>query len=477
MGANPSGLDERPVHNRDDLSAPFWQGIKLSAQARIGPEIEKFAVFAESGLPLPYAGPVSILTVFHALKTFGWKDECEFERGPTIALRRGDSAITLEPGGQLELSGSPQENLHQVAREIADHLDELAPSSRDMGVRWLGVGFHPTARRQDFDWVPKLRYPIMRDYFEFSGRMGQDMMLRTATVQVNLDFFGEADAMRRLRFALRLSPVVAAMFSNSPWVEGRVSEGMSHRGKVWMEVDPARVTAVRPLWNAATFAEYVDWALDVPMFLVRRGSLAIPAAGATFRQLMAGDIPGLCATHADWVTHLNTLFPDARLRATLEMRCADAQGPALTIALPSLWTGLLYDARAFAAAERLCEDWSYDEVLDLRGRVWHAGLKTEFRRRPLREWAERIVDIAKGGLARRAVPGVRAADESVHLLRLERLVGNGVTPAEAAVSEWTGLRRGPSGLLDVLDLQHREVGASRPGVEPTLHQRLGMGLR
>ena len=257
--------------------------------------------------------------------------------------------MTLEPGAQLELSGDKAENIHQVCAELRAHLREIAPLSRAMGVRWLGVGFHPFAHREDFEWVPKQRYAVMREYLPTRGGHAVDMMLRTCTVQVNLDYASEADAMRKMRVALALAPATTAMFANSPWKEGRPHGGVTYRGRVWLDVDPDCSGLLPALWKRGSrFDDYVEWALDVPMFLFKRGGHAIANTGQTFRSFLKSGYEGHVATMEDWKTHLNTLFPEVRLKKTIEVRGADVQSTDLACALPALWTGIFYDDRALA---------------------------------------------------------------------------------------------------------------------------------
>lgn len=423
-----------PIRRRDDLLAPFVEACKPRSEWRIGPEMEKFGIFEKTRAPLPYLGERSVLRVLeHLVQSAGWKAEREHEGGPIIALLRGGASVTLEPGAQLELSGDKAENIHQVCSELRAHMREIGPLSRAMGVRWLGVGFHPFARREDFEWVPKQRYGIMREYLPTRGEHAIDMMLRTCTVQVNLDYASEADAMRKMRVALALAPATTAMFANSPWKEGRPHGGVTYRGRVWLDVDPDRSGLVPALWKRGSrFDDYIEWALDVPMFLIKRGGHAIPNTGQTFRAFMKSGGEGHSATMEDWKTHINTLFPEVRLKKTIEVRGADVQSTDMACALPALWTGILYDDRAVAEAEELVDGWTHDEVAELRTRAWRDGLRATFRGKPLAAVAERAVAIADGGLERRAIrDGASGKDERVHLARLRKLVGEGRCPADA----------------------------------------------
>ena len=434
--------DLEPIRERDDLLKPFHEAVKPRVQWRIGPEVEKAGVFADTRMPIPYDGERSVLRILEELvQLHGWTPEREVEGGPIIALGRGEASVTLEPGGQLELSGSKCENIHRVCSELRGHMREIGTLSRAMGVVWLGVGFHPFARREDFAWVPKQRYGIMREYLPTRGGHALDMMLRTSTVQANFDYDSEADAMRKMRVALALAPLTTAMFANSPWKEGRAHGGLSYRGRVWLDVDPDRSGLVPQLWKKdAKFDDYVEWALDVPMFLFKRDGHPVANTGQTFRSFWHSGFDGHTAALDDWRLHLNTLFPEVRLKKTIEIRGGDAQTTPLKCALPALWTGILYDARALAEAEALVAGWTFAEVDDLRSRGWRDGLRATFRGAPLAAVAERVVAIADGGLERRAILSEGGKDERVHLDRLRKLVSQGRSPADVLLE---GLDREP----------------------------------
>jgi glutamate--cysteine ligase len=395
--------------------------------------MEKFGVFAATRKPVPYHGDGSILRVLEDLSArHGFVIEREHEGGPIIALTRGGESVTLEPGGQLELSGKKSETIHEVCAEQRAHLRDIAPISEKMGVKWLGLGFHPFAARGDFEWVPKQRYGVMREYLPTRGGHALDMMLRTCTVQANFDYSSEVDAMRKMRVALALAPLTTAMFANSPWKEGKPFGGLTYRGRVWLDVDPDRSGLLPALWKAdARFDDYVEWALDVPMFLFKRKGIAVANTGQSFRAFLKDGFEGHRPTLEDWKTHLNTLFPEVRLKKTIEVRAADAQSADLACALPGLYTGIFHDERALAESEALVDGWSYDEVVELRPRAAMEGLRASFRGERLADVAARFVAIAEGGLERRARLDRSGKDERVHLARLKSLVAEGKTPAEA----------------------------------------------
>jgi glutamate--cysteine ligase len=425
----------QPITSMDDLLVPFLEAIKPDERHRIGAEAEKFGVDAATGAPLPYEGDRSVLTVLETLVAqHGWRPERETPGGPLIALLRAGASVTLEPGGQLELSGAPLETIHQICAENTGHLAELRSISNELGVIWLGVGFHPFATQAELPWVPKQRYAIMRRYLPTRGDNGLDMMRRTCTVQANFDYSSEEDALRKTRVALRLSPVTTAIFANSPFHEGRLWGGLSYRAKVWLSVDPDRQGLVpHVLENGRRFQDYIEWALDAPMFLIKRGTTVIENTGQSFRSFMKHGFSGHRPTHKDWETHINTLFPEVRLKRTIEVRGGDSLPAALFCALPALWTGLLYDEKALSAAEELTASYTAAELQALRPAIAEKALGATFRGAPLADVAQRVVDIAQGGLARRARLNKGGQDERIHLAKIAALVEKGSCPADALV--------------------------------------------
>ena len=431
--AAASDAKSLPIKSLDDLCAPFYEAIKPVAKHRVGTEAEKFGVHATTGAALPYEGERSVLAVLQALADrHGWMPDYEQPGGPLIALTRSGASVTLEPGGQLELSGAPLETLHQVSLEMSGHMAELRDISNELNLVWLGLGFHPFARQEDLSWVPKTRYGYMRRYLPTRGQYGLDMMRRTATVQANFDYSSEEGAMRALRVSLRLSPLVTAMFANSPFYEGKLFGGRSYRARVWLSVDPDRQGLLPSVLAGGTrFLDYVEWALDAPMYMVKRGADVLPNTGQSFRSFWRHGFHGQFPTMADWETHLNTIFPEVRLKRTLEVRGADSQGSALVCALPALWTGVLYDPEALDQADALSESWSFEDLEAVRPQVAALGLAAELRGVRLASLAVRLVAIAEGGLARRARLDRDGKDERVPLAPLAALVAKGSCPADA----------------------------------------------
>ena len=430
-----------PITGPDDLVAMFHASEKPRAVWQIGTEAEKCGVRAD-GSALPFEktegphGDAAVRTVLERLADrHGWTKESEYEGGPCIALKRGRASITLEPGAQLEISGSPLDTLHETSLEMLGHAAELRAVSDDLGIAWLGVGFHPFAKREELPWVPKLRYAVMREYLPTRGKYAIDMMLRTCTVQANLDYADVDDAFAKLRIGLRLQPIVGAAFASSPWVEGRATGERSRRLHVWSSVDPDRQGLLPQLWDGpASYERYVEWALDAPMFLIKRGGTLHKNTGQTFRAFLKDGFDGLVATHADWETHVNSLFPEARLKRTLEMRGADGQKAAMLTALPAIWKGLLYDAETLRKAESLASRLNYETLEAARPDMANRGLRAELQGRSLQEWAGEVLELAESGLQRLGVLDAEGRDERVHLAPLRTLLEKGLTPADALLS-------------------------------------------
>ncbi len=430
MSETPLSHDE-PIRRAEDLLAVFRDAEKPPAQWRVGAEMEKFGVFVDSGAPLQYEGERGVVRFLTELTRAGWHPERETESGPVIALLRESSSITLEPGSQLELSGAPLDSVHAICAEFRHHLDEIAPLSRELKIQWLGLGFHPFARREELSFVPKTRYGIMKSYLPTRGGHALDMMLRTSTVQANFDYESERDALRKLRVALKLAPLTTAIFANSPFYEGAPHGGLTYRGRVWLDVDPDRTGLLPAIWKEnATYEDYVQWALDAPMFVVKRPSGIFANTGQTFRSFWKDGARGEHATQADWQLHLNTLFPEVRLKKTIEIRGADAQGNAERCALPAMWTGILYDERALAQAEAITQDFEPGEVEAVRADVASRGIRAHFRGKTMVELAQRVLEIAEGGLERRARKRSDGKDERIHLAGIKALVARGQTPAD-----------------------------------------------
>ncbi len=440
------------LRTEDDLLAPFHAACKPRAQWRIGTEAEKCGVYAD-GSAVPYEGERGVRAVLAELAKLGWEPHREVDGGAILALTRSDASITLEPGAQLELSGAPLHTIHQTRAEMDAHLAEIRAIGERLGIAWLGLGFHPFARREELPWVPKLRYGVMRAYLPTRGAMGLDMMLRTCTVQANLDYASESDAIRKLRVSLRLSPIVAAMFANSPFVERRITGERSHRTRVWLDVDPDRSGLLPFAWDERPmgFSRYVEWVLDCPMFMLKRDGKIVHNTGQTFRAFMRDGYQGATATADDWITHVNSMFPEVRLKRTLEMRSADNQMADLVCALPALWKGLLHDEAALAKAEALVGGLGFDEANGAREAIAVSALRAKLAGREVAAWAADVLAIAEGGLERIGDRDAAGNDERVHLDALRALVAKGQCPADRVLA-----RIDPAG-----DLVGQVIEASR----------------
>jgi glutamate--cysteine ligase len=441
--SNPGDADATPITSVRQLADHIAAGCKPAASYRIGTEHEKFGFRRADLSPPPYQGDGG--TVRAMLAALGARPGAEAieDHGDTIGLkmpmRTGSASISLEPAGQLELSGAPLETLHQTAEELAEHLAQVRAAADPLGLSYAPLGFHPLARRADMPWMPKGRYAIMRRYMPLVGSLGLDMMTRTCTVQVNLDYSSETDMARKLRVALALQPLATAVFANSPFTEGKPNGYLSYRAQIWTDTDNQRSGIPAVMFEPGFgFERYVTWLLDeVPMYFIYRGGRYIDLAGASFRAFMAGRLPqaeGHTATVGDFADHMTTVFTDVRLKRFLEMRGADAGSPAMMLAQSALWVGLLYDESALTAAEAIVRQLTWNELLALRAAVPRLGLGAKFtlggRPAVLRDWLPAVVAIACDGLRARARLNAKGLDETIYLQPLETIAAGGPTQAE-----------------------------------------------
>jgi glutamate--cysteine ligase len=438
MSAPPKSSGE-PITDKRQLIESLAAGCKPAASWRIGTEHEKFAFSLDDLRPLPFDGPRGIEAVLRELHgRFGW--ELIEEAGRVIALRKGDANVSLEPGGQIELSGAPVETIHQTCDEVSAHLKEMKAINADLGIGLLGLGFIPKWRREDIPRMPKGRYAIMRAYMPKRGKLGLDMMLRTCTVQVNLDFASEADMVKKFRVSLALQPIATALFANSPFTEGRPNGFLSYRSQIWTDTDPDRSGMLPFVFEPGMgFERYVDYVLDMPMYFVYRNGRYIDAAGQSFRDFLAGRLPALPGERphiGDWTDHLTTAFPEVRLKTFLEMRGADGGPWGRLCALPAFWVGLLYEPGALDAAWELVRDWTAEERETLRREVPKTALKTRFRRGTVQDIAKQAVSLAREGLSRRRRHNRSGDDETGFLNELADIAASGRTPAEALLESY-----------------------------------------
>jgi glutamate--cysteine ligase len=438
--SGPSSVKEVPITDRRQLVEYLAQGGRPRTQWRIGTEHEKFGFRLDDLRPLPYAGEWGIRAMLEGLRAFGWQGVFEGEH--LIALTRENGSVSLEPAGQLELSGAPLETVHQTCCEVDGHLREVREVAERLGVGFLGMGFQPKWSRADMPWMPKGRYKIMREYMPKRGALGLDMMTRTCTVQVNLDFADEADMAKKFRVSLALQPIATALFADSPFTEGKPNGYLSFRSQVWRDTDPDRTGMLGFVFDGDFgFERYVDYLLDVPMYFVYRNGHYIDASGQSFRDFIAGKLPALPGeqpTMKDWADHMTTAFPEVRLKRYLEMRGADGGPWNRLCALPALWVGLLYDDTALDAAWDLVKDWTLPEREALRLDVPRTALKTPFRQTTVREIALETLKIAGHGLRRRARLNSRGVDEAMFIEPLVEIALANQTPAERKLELFHG---------------------------------------
>jgi glutamate--cysteine ligase len=432
-----------PVESFAQLAEYLAAGCKPEADWRIGTEHEKFGYLLATHAPLPYEGGCSVHAMLAGLRDrFGW--EPVEEAGKLIGLHRDHANVSLEPGGQLELSGAPLRTIHETCDEVNAHLVEVKAIADEIGAGFIGLGAAPEWTAQAMPVMPKGRYALMTRYMREVGHHGTQMMYRTCTVQVNLDFASEADMVKKFRVGLALQPVATALFANSPFFEGRVNGWQSWRARIWQDTDPDR-TGMLPFVfeDGMGFEAYADYALDVPMYFVYRDGRYIDALGQSFRDFLAGRLPALPGekpTLSDWADHLTTIFPEVRLKRFMEMRGADG-GPWRRIcALPALWVGLLYDGAALDAAWDLCRAWTAGERERLRHDAGKHGLRAEIRGRSLRAVAAEVLTIAEAGLKARARSGAGGmiADETHFLNALHEIVGTGQTASDEMLGRLAG---------------------------------------
>jgi glutamate--cysteine ligase len=434
-----------PITDRRQLIEYLEAGCKPKAQWRVGTEHEKFGYTHDDLRPLPYEGERGIRALLEGLAAqFGWQIVTENER--PIALQRGGASVTLEPGGQVELSGAPVKTLHETCCEVHEHLDQVRAVAAPLGIGMLGLGFQPKWRREDIPWMPKGRYRIMREYMPTRGNLGLDMMLRTCTIQTNLDFSSEADMVQKFRVGLAWQPVATALFANSPFTDGRPNGFLSYRSHVWTDTDPDRCGILPFVFeDGMGFERYVEHVLDVPMYFVYRDGKYINAAGQSFRDFLKGRLPALpgeVPTISDWSDHLTTLFPEVRLKRFLEMRGADG-GPWRSLcALPALWVGVLYHQATLDAAWDRVKDWTLEEHEYLRAEVPRQGLRTPFRGGSVQDLAREMLALADAGLQGRAEEDWFGQDERQFLTALRGIAESARTPADEKLALFHGRWRG-----------------------------------
>lgn len=440
MAAPASGGFSPIITNKSQMIERLAGGSKPKADWRIGTEHEKIGFCLKKLTPLPYEGSCGIHAMLSGLQRFGWAPV--EENGYLIALKRDGASVSLEPGGQLELSGAPLEHVHQTCREVSQHLREVKDVADEMGAGFLSLGFRPDTKLEDVPVMPKGRYGIMRAYMPKVGTHGLEMMFRTCTVQTNLDFGSEQDMVKKMRVSLALQPVGTALFANSPFTDGKLNGYKSYRSRIWLDTDADR-TGMLPFAfeQGFGFEQYVDYALDVPMYFVYRNGVYLDASGKSFRDFLDGKldvVPGEKPTLADFDDHLSTIFPEVRLKTFLEMRGCDTGPWGELCAMPAFWVGLLYDESALDAAWDLVKDWTEEERHQLRCDVPKMGLQTPFRGKTLREISIAALAISREGLKTRGQTNAHGENESVFLQELDNFARTGRSNADRLISDFTG---------------------------------------
>jgi glutamate--cysteine ligase len=441
--SNPGDADATPITSVRQLADHIAEGCKPREKFSIGTEHEKFGFSLNTRLPPPYE-PGGIRAILEAMAVDGW--EPILDRGNPIGLKRGGASVSLEPAGQLELSGGMTTTLHETHDELQAHYAEVRRAAAPLGLGFAPLGFHPFATRAQMPWMPKGRYAIMKRYMPMAGSMGLDMMTRTCTVQVNLDYESEADMARKLRVSLALQPLATALFANSPFTEGKPNGFQSYRAHVWTDTDNQR-SGIPEVFFAEDFGfeRYVEWLLDVPMYFAYRNGSYIDLAGRSFRQFMAGGFDDAAtgpASVGDFADHMTTAFTDVRVKRFLEMRGADAGRADMMVAQSALWVGLLYDSTALEAADRLVREQPWQVYRDLRAQVPRTGIATPWRGGTLRDLAHDVITIARDGLRARGQRDAQGQTEERFLAPLEAIAAGGPNQAEYWLDRFHGAWQG-----------------------------------
>ncbi|PVE26331.1 glutamate--cysteine ligase [Microvirga sp. KLBC 81] len=435
--------DTTPIGARSELVEWIAEGEKPRETWRLGTEHEKVPFYKADASPVPYDGGEGIRALLEGLQErTGWGPIMEGDHPIGLFDEVGGAAISLEPGGQFELSGAPLKTLHETAQETARHLDDVKAIGDRLGIGFLTLGMSPLWTRAETPVMPKKRYRIMTNYMPKVGSLGLDMMYRTSTVQVNMDYASEADMVKKLRVSLALQPVATAIFANSPFTEGKPNGFLSMRSQIWRDTDNDRTGMLAFAFeDGFGYERYVDWALDVPMYFVKRDATYHDVAGASFRDLLAGklaQLPGERATRSDWANHVSTLFPEVRLKRYMEMRGADVGNAQHIVALSAFWAGLLYDETALDGGWELVKSWKPEQREQLRANVPKLALKAEIAGRSVQDIARDALALSREGLRRRACLDGAGQDETKHLVYAEEIVSSGRTQAERLLERYHG---------------------------------------
>ena len=425
---------------KNDLIEYFFQGIKSKNNLKIGVEHEKFVLNKNSLLPIAYEEKNGIKDILERFVSFGWSPSYDGNEQKIIGLKKGKEAITLEPGGQIELSGAPLDNIHETCEETTNHLTELKNISEEFNFILLGMGVEPSLTLDDFPWMPKQRYSIMKKYMMKVGTLGHHMMKRTCTNQVNIDYSSEEDMIDKLRLMLNLESIATAIFSNSPFDQGGISKYKSLRSHFWHHTDQDRTGLLPFVFNKNfNFEKYADYALNVPMYFITRKHKYIDMTNYTFKDYLEGKSKDIKhdVTIRDWEDHLTTLFPQARLKQYLEIRSMDACNWDLICSQPAFWVGILYDAEIMDSVKNICEGWTIEDREYLNKKVPELGLQTEFKNKKIINFAQELYELSKKGLMRRKrMSKNNEFDETIHMRGLENNLQNGFSPADYLINKF-----------------------------------------
>ena len=426
------------IEKKDQLEEYFHAAGKPRERWRVGTEYEKVGIDRSTGKAIPYSGPRGVESILKRLiERFGW--EPEEQDGHIIALSRDNAQITLEPGGQIELSGEPCDSIHCTYAEFTQHIRELLEVSEPLDVVFLGLGMQPVSRLDEIEWVPKKRYRIMAPYMPKVGRLGQRMMKQTATVQANIDYRDEKDAMVKFRTGMGLTPIFISMFANSPICDGELNGYRSYREHIWTDTDKSRSGMLKFAFSPdVSFAHYVEYALDVPMYFIVRNKNYIDMTETTFRQFLAYGCNGERATLDDWHDHLTTLFPETRIKRYIEVRSADSQPPELMPALSAIVKGAFYESDCLDAAWDLVKDWTWDERMQVYLDSHRDALAARIKRYSLLDLSKELLQIALEGLRRQKMFNALGEDETIYLEPLDKLLALGKCPADLLIEKWQG---------------------------------------
>ena len=431
------------IQSKEDLIKPFQNGEKKPSDFKIGTEHEKFVFHIDTLKPVSFSGKSSIENLLIALKKYGW--ESILEDGNTIGLSRdkslGGGTITLEPAGQLELSGAPLTNIHETFNELDEHRSQISKEGSNLGLGFLGAGLTPDWSFDEMPIMPKSRYQIMKNYMPKKGNLGLDMMFRSTTIQVNLDYSSESDMIKKFKVSLALQPIATALFANSPFLDGNLTGYNSFRSHIWTDTDPDRTGMLPFVFDGEmSYEKYVDYALKVPMYFIYRDGNYLDVSGSSFEDFLNGDLdefPNEKPNIIDWENHLTTIFPEVRLKSFLEMRGADGGSFESVCALSSFWVGLLYDSESLDSSFNLIKDFNIKQLQELRIEVAKNGLHSIIEGIEIQEIAKKVLKLSREGLRNRNILNENGDSEEIFLDPLQKILSSGKSPSDDLIQKFS----------------------------------------